>query len=245
VGALRLNRFLASCGLGSRRKCESLVLEGRVSLNGRSVTGLGTTVDPRRDEVAVDGAVVRPPAAKTYLLMNKPAGYLTTASDPQGRPTVMDLIPSGASRLFPVGRLDSDTTGLLLLTDDGKLAFRLAHPRYEIEKRYLALVEGRPTRSHLKGLRDGIELEDGLTRPAKVRLVSAGKTRTRLEIVIHEGRKRQVRRMMDAVGHPVLELTRTGIAFLELDQLKPGAYRKLKATEVRRLRREAGLSPLP
>lgn len=242
---MRLNRFLASCGLGSRRKCESLVLEGRVAINGRRVIGLGIPVDPRRDEVAVDGAVVRPPAAKTYLLMNKPAGYLTTASDPQGRPTVMDLIPPGASRVFPVGRLDSDTTGLLLLTDDGKLAFRLAHPRYEIEKRYLALVEGRPTRSDLKGLRDGIELVDGLTRPAKVRLVSAGKTRTRLEIVIHEGRKRQVRRMMVAVGHPVLELTRTGIAFLELDQLKPGTHRKLKAGEVRRLRSAVGLSPLP
>ena len=242
---MRLNRYLAACGLCARRKCETLIREGRVAVNGVNVTELGTTVDPRRDKVVVDGKSVSPPSDTTYVLLNKPEGYLTTASDPRGRPTVMDLFPSGGGRLFPVGRLDSDTRGLLLMTDDGKLAFRLAHPRYGVDKKYVAVVEGRPSASDLDALRAGLELEDGPTLPAKVKLLSPGCPRSLVEIVIHEGRKRQVRRMMEAVGHPVVELTRTGIAFLELGDMKPGAGRELKAEEVQRLRREVGLNPFP
>jgi pseudouridine synthase len=241
---LRLNRYLASCGLGSRRKCEALITECRVAVNGELAFELGTVVDPRRDKVTVDGKAVRPPVAKTYILLNKPLGYLTTASDPHGRPTVMDLLPSGSSRLFPAGRLDHETTGLLLMTDDGALVFRLTHPRYGVDKKYVATVEGRPTKTNLNALRRGILLSDGPTRPAKVRLLSSGKKKCRVEIVIHEGRKRQVRRMMEAINCPVVELERVGMAFLEVDKMKPGSSRKLKSAEVGRLRKLVGLYPL-
>jgi pseudouridine synthase len=241
---LRLNRYLASCGLGSRRKCEALITDCRVAVNGEVVFELGTVVDPRRDKVTFDGKAVRPPAAKTYILSNKPLGYLTTASDPHGRPTVMDLVPSRGARLFPAGRLDHDTTGLLLMTDDGALAFRLTHPRYGVEKKYVAVVEGRPTHTDLKALRKGVRLSDGPTRPAKVRLLSSGVKKCRVEIIIHEGRKRQVRRMFEAIGFRVLELERVAIAFLELGEMKPGACRRMKSAEVGRLRKLVGLYPL-
>jgi pseudouridine synthase len=242
---MRLNRYLAACGLRARRKCEALILEGRVAVNGNVAVDLGTVVDPRRDRVTVDGAPVRPPAEKTYVLLNKPKGYLTTASDPKGRPTVMDLLPRGCGRLFPVGRLDSDTIGLLLLTDDGKLAFRLAHPRYGVEKKYVAVVKGRPSERDLQKLRSGVELDDGPARPAKARVLSSGFESSSVEIIVHEGRKRQVRRMFEAVGHAVIDLTRTGVAFLDLGEMKPGSHRMLKADEVHRLRRAVGLNPLP
>ncbi len=222
-----------------------MILEGRVAVNGDVAVDLGTIVDPRRDRVTVDGAPVSPPESKTYILLNKPKGCLTTASDPKGRPTVMDLLPPGVGRLFPVGRLDSDTTGLLLLTDDGKLAFRLAHPRYGVDKRYVAVVEGRPSAKDLERLRGGVELEDGPARPAKVRMLSSGFERSSVEVIVHEGRKRQVRRMLEAVGHAVIELERTGIAFLDLGDMRPGSHRRLKADEVHRLRRAVGLNPLP
>jgi pseudouridine synthase len=238
---LRLNRYLAACGLVSRRKCDAIILDGRVTVNGNKVVELATFVDPRRDRVTVDGKTVKPPHKHTYLLMNKPEGYLTTASDPQGRPTVMELVPEGESRLYPVGRLDSDTTGLLLLTDDGKLAFRITHPRYEVEKRYLAVVDGRPSETDLAILRKGVKLDDGPTRPAKVRLISGDLERSEVEITIHEGRKRQVKRMFKAIDHPVVSLARTGIAFLEISDLEKGKCRRLKATEVAVLKRIVGL----
>lgn len=242
---MRLNRYLAACGLGSRRKCELLIRDCRVSVNGETVFELSTVVDPRFDKVALDGLPVRPPSAKTYILVNKPEGFLTTASDPQGRPTVMDLLPPGTGRLFPVGRLDSDTTGLLLFTDDGKLAFRLAHPRYGIDKKYVVATEERPTKEDLNALRHGIELEDGPTRPAKVRLLSVGSKGSKVEITIHEGRKRQVRRMMRALDYHVIGLERVGLAFLKLGDMKPGGRRVLKAAEVQKLRKMVGLYPLP
>jgi len=241
---LRLNRYLASCGLGSRRKCEALITDCRVAVNGRMAFELSTVVDPRRDKVTLDGAAVRPPAEKTYILINKPLGYLTTVSDPHGRPTVMDLLPSERGRLFPAGRLDHDTTGLLLVTDDGALAFRLTHPRYGVEKRYVAVVEGQPSRAALDALRKGILLDDGPARPAAVRVLEEGRQRSRVEITLHEGRKRQVRRMMEAVNCPVIELARVGLAFLEMESLKPGSHRKLKSSEVSRLRKLVGLYPL-
>lgn len=241
---MRLNRYLASCGLGSRRKCEILITECRVAVNGEKVFELSTVVDPRRDKITVDGKPVHPPTTKTYILLNKPLGYLTTALDPHGRPTVMHLMPPGGARLFPAGRLDHDTTGLLLMTDDGALAFRLTHPRYGVEKKYVAQVEGRPTKIDLNRLRNGIRLVDGPTRPAKVRIVSSGVKKCRVELIIHEGRRRQVRRMLEAIGFPVLELARVGFAFLELGELKPGEYRDLSSAEVGRLRKMVGLYPI-
>ena len=238
---MRLNRYLASCGVGSRRKCDAIILDGRVAVNGRKAAVLATFVDPRRDTVAVDGKIVKRPDRPTYLLMNKPKGYLTTASDPHGRPTVMELVPRTESRLYPVGRLDSDTTGLLLLTDDGKLAFRITHPRYGVEKKYLALVEGRPSQKDLELLREGINLDDGPTRPAEVLLISGDPERSEVEITIHEGRKRQVKRMFKAIDHPVVSLARTGIAFLDLSGLKEGKCRKLTPSEVAELRSLVGL----
>lgn len=218
-----------------------MILEGRVAVNGFKVLELATFVNPRKDRVTVDGRPVSPPEKYTYLLVNKPPGYLTAASDPRGRPTVMELAPPGGNRLYPVGRLDVDTRGLLILTDDGKLAFRIAHPRYGVEKKYLALVEGRPTKKNLDELRRGVDLGDGPTRPAKVRLVSESRDTSKVEVTIHEGRKRQVRRMLETVGHPVISLQRTGIAFLELGDLKQGSWRRLKISEVAALKRIVGL----
>jgi len=224
-GPERVQKVLARIGIGSRRASEILIAGGRVTVNGRVVT-LGDRVGPD-DELAVDGVVYSTrPDAVTYLL-NKPAGVVTTASDPQGRPTVVELVPS-EPRVFPVGRLDLDTEGLLLLTNDGTLAHRLTHPSFGIEKEYLAQVEGNPSRQALRRLREGVELEDGLTSPAKVSLLEPGLVR----LIIHEGRNRQVRRMCEAVGHPVRRLVRTRIGPLTDPRLKPGASRPLSGDEL-------------
>ncbi len=227
----RLQKVLARIGVGSRRVCEDLIFDEKVTVNGE-VAVLGRRVTPGVDVIAVNGTVLSTfPDAITYLL-NKPAGTITTASDPQGRPTVIDLVPSDP-RVFPVGRLDYDTEGLLLLTNDGTLAHRLTHPSFGVEKEYLAQVEGSPSRSALRRLREGVELDDGLTAPAKVAAVSDGLVR----ITIHEGRNRQVRRMCDAVGHPVKRLVRTRIGPLADPQIQPGAWRVLTADELLDLQR--------
>ncbi|HYX85960.1 MAG TPA: pseudouridine synthase [Gaiellales bacterium] len=226
---VRVNRYLASTGLGSRRAVEELVRAGRVTVNG-SVADLATQVE-EGDDVRVDGAPVRsePIAA---VLLHKPAGVVTTARDPQGRATVVGLVES-PTRLFPVGRLDRDTTGALLLTNDGALAERLAHPRHGVEKTYRARVRGDPSEEALEALRGGIELDDGPTAPARVRRIGAGV----LELTIHEGRNRQVRRMCAAAGHPVIELHRSRYAGLTADDLAPGRWRRLTAAELQALRR--------
>jgi 23S rRNA pseudouridine2605 synthase len=225
----RLQKVLAAAGLGSRRACEILIEEERVTVNGE-VAVLGRRVDPETDRVEVDGLrVPTRPGLVTYLL-NKPRGVVTTASDPQGRPTVVDLVPA-EPRIFPVGRLDTDTEGLLLLTNDGDLAHRLTHPSFGVEKEYLAQVDGSPTPAELRRLRHGIELEDGMTAPAKASLTAPGAVR----LVIHEGRNRQVRRMLEAVGHPVTRLVRTRIGPLADRRLKPGEWRVLDIEEVRAL----------
>ena len=226
---MRLNAFLARAGVASRRRADELIKAGRVTVNG--APGQLNTFVESRDRVEVDG---RPVALQrlAYVLLNKPAGVVTTARDPQGRPTVVDLVHA-ESRVVPVGRLDADTTGALLLTNDGPLAHTLAHPRYGVEKVYVADVEGEPDDATLQRLADGIELEDGRTEPARVRRVAPA----RIELAIHEGRNRQVRRMLDAVGHPVRHLHRSEYAGLTLDGLDPGAWRKLEPSEVERLRR--------
>jgi pseudouridine synthase len=225
---MRLNAFLARAGVASRRGADELIRAGRVRVNGEEA-GLATFVSAG-DRVEVDGRVVAPEPL-TYVLLHKPAGVVTTARDPQGRPTVVGLV-GHQHRVVPVGRLDADTTGVLLLTNDGPLAHRLAHPRYEVDKVYEAEVEGDPPAEAVRRLGEGVELEDGLTAPAQVRRLGPG----RLELVLHEGRKRQVRRMCESVGHPVRTLHRREYAGLTVGDLAPGEWRELTADEVKRLR---------
>jgi len=228
---VRLNAYLARSGVASRRKADELIKAGRVTVNG--APGQLNTVVGEGDRVVVDGkGIARQRLA--YVLLHKPTGVVTTAKDPQGRPTVVDLV-SSKPRVVPVGRLDVNTTGALLLTNDGPLAHVLAHPRYGVEKTYVAAVVGDPNGAALAALRDGIELEDGRTAPARARRLAPG----RVELVIHEGRNHQVRRMLEAVGHPVNHLHRSVYAGLTVDDLKPGKWRELTAREVEQLRRTA------
>ena len=226
---MRLNAYLARAGIASRRGAEELIRAGRVTVNGE-VAGLATFVEGA-DRVEVDGAEVAPEPL-TYVLLHKPAGVVTTARDPQGRPTVVGLVDH-ERRVVPVGRLDVDTTGVLLLTNDGPLAHRLMHPRYEVDKVYEAEVEGEPDDQTLARLAEGLELDDGMTAPAEVRRLGP----SRLELTLHEGRKHQVKRMLAAVGHPVTRLHRSSYAGLDTDSLEPGEWRDLSADEVARLRR--------
>src|SRR5919198_6259529 len=213
---MRLAKYLAHCGVASRRHAERLVISGRVTVDGERGLDPARGVDDSND-VRVDGSALAPERLEHWIL-NKPAGVVLTAHDPEGRPKVTDLVRSRA-RLFPVGRLDADTEGLLLLTNDGELANRLMHPSFQVQKAYRARVAGRVGERVLRGLREGVELEDGRTAPAEVRAIEHDDDATLIEVVIHEGRKRQIRRMCDAVGHPVLELVRTGYGPLTLDAL--------------------------
>jgi 23S rRNA pseudouridine2605 synthase len=225
---MRLNAFLARAGVASRRKADELIKAGRVLVNGEP--GQLNTFVERGDRVEVDGLEVSPQPL-TYVLLHKPAGVVTTASDPQGRQTVVDLVVAHEVRVVPVGRLDADTTGALLLTNDGELAHRLAHPKYEVEKVYEAEVEGEPSDEVLRRLAEGVELEDGKTASAEVRRLGPAT----LELSIHEGRNRQVRRMLEAVGHPVRRLHRSSYAGLTLESLEPGDSRALTGEELRLL----------
>jgi pseudouridine synthase len=226
---VRLNAYLARAGVASRRRADELIKAGRVTVNGDP--GQLNTFVAARDRVEVDGRPVELQPL-TYVLLHKPAGTVTTARDPQGRRTVVDLVDHPA-RVVPVGRLDADTTGALLLTNDGELAHRLAHPRYEVAKVYEAQVEGEPSQETLERLREGIDLDDGPTAPAETRLLGPDT----VELAIHEGRKHQVKRMLAAVGHPVRRLHRSRYAGLTLGGLEPGAWRELEPSEVERLRK--------
>jgi 23S rRNA pseudouridine2605 synthase len=228
-GPVRLQKVLATRGYGSRRVCEDLIAAGRVAINGE-IADLGARVDLAADVVTVDGAPVPTRPGLVHYLLNKPAGVVTTAADEHGRRSVVDLVPDDP-RVFPVGRLDRDTEGLLILTNDGELTHRLTHPSFGVDKEYLAEVEGRPSAGAIRRLRDGVELDDGLTAPAKVSTVAD----TVLRITIHEGRNRQVRRMCDAVGHPVRRLVRVRIGPLTDHRLRPGEWRPLTADEIRAL----------
>ena len=239
--SMRLNRFLARAGVASRRKSDDLIRRGAVRVNGEVVLQPGCSVVVGQDRVECKDVVVVLPAAYEYILMCKPAGHLVTRVDMRGRPTVFDLLEEAHPGTVAVGRLDFDTTGLLLLTDDGELAFRLMHPRFGVEKRYRAQVAGTPRPTDLEQLRRGIELEDGKTAPARVQILERAKGKTHLELCLHEGRKRQVKRMCKAIGHRVLALERTAFAGHVPDGLKPGQCRHLKAAEVQALRTLVGL----
>ncbi|HEY1353721.1 MAG TPA: pseudouridine synthase [Ktedonobacteraceae bacterium] len=239
----RLARFLAHAGVASRRHAEDLIAAGRVQVNAVTIREQGSRIDPQHDVVSVDGKVVQKSEQRIYILLHKPEGYLSTVSDPQGRPTVLDLLPAGLrrQRLYPVGRLDSDTSGLLLLTNDGEFTLQLTHPRYALEKHYVALVEGRPPAIALNALRQGVVIVEDhghryRTAPAGHLALSRDGDYTWLALSIHEGRKRQVRRMLAVVGLPVLSLARVGIGTLTLGSLPAGRWRYLTAAEILALR---------
>lgn len=238
---IRLQKVLAQAGLGSRRACEELIREGRVEVDGAIVTELGTRVDPQSSIIRVDGERVPTAADLVVLAFNKPRGMLTTMNDDKGRACVGDVIRQRGANVFHVGRLDADTEGLLLLTNDGELANRLVHPRFGVDKTYVATVKGQVTGADITALRKGVELEDGPARVDKVTVVARTETRTQLELVIHEGRNRIVRRMCEAIGHPVIDLVRTRIGPITLAGRKPGVTRALSQGEIRALYTAVGL----
>ncbi len=235
----RLQKLLARVGVGSRRVVEDMIADGRIAVNGE-VAELGRRADPDTDRIEVDGTLVGVRPDTVWYLVNKPKGVVTSASDPHGRPVVVDLVPS-EPRVFPVGRLDLETEGLLLLTNDGEVTHRLTHPSYGVEKEYLAHVSGRPSRGALRTLRQGVELDDGITAPAKASTIGDDVIR----LVIHEGKNRQVRRMCEAVGHPVVRLVRVRIGPIADRSMAPGESRRLEIDEIRALERAAVARPPP
>lgn len=239
----RLQKVLAAAGLGSRRSCEQLIADGRVTVDGQ-VAELGRKVDPGRADVRVDGQRVNVNPELFYLMLNKPRGVVTTLDDPQGRPTVADYVEV-PQRVFPVGRLDMDSEGLLLMTNDGDLAHALMHPSFEVERTYVVQVDGRPSGRQLRGLREGVELEDGPAAASSVRVMGEGEGKTLLEIVMTEGRKREVRRMLAAVGTPVERLARVAYDSVELGDLRQGRWRPLNQKEIGALYRAVGVAERP
>jgi pseudouridine synthase len=236
----RLQKVLAAAGLGSRRACEEIIAHGRVSVNGSKVLVQGTRVDPAVDTVEVDGIRLDMQVKPRYFLLNKPPGYLTTLDDPHGRPTILDLFKE-EGRFFPVGRLDLESRGLLLMTNNGFVAHRLTHPRFEVDKTYMARVKGRVGPGVLKRLREGVDLEEGRTSPARVKVVGSEGDSTVLELVIHQGWKRQIRRMCDVVGLAVIDLMRTRLGPLSIEKLPEGKWREMTPSEVDALFKALGL----
>ncbi len=237
----RLQKALSQIGIASRRKAEKLIAEGRVTVNGKTAV-LGMKADPAKDHIKIDGKLVARPEPKVYLIFNKPRGVVTSLSDPEARPTVKDYIGDVRYRVYPVGRLDYDSEGLLLLTNDGDFAQAILHPSKKIPKSYLVKVKGEPGEDEIRKLSAGIRLEDGITAPAKLQKVRAAESNTWLEITIHEGRKRQIRRMLEQTGHRVLKLKRTGINGIRLGNLKPGGYRYLRPEEISKIKKEVDYS---
>jgi len=237
---MQLNKYLASCGIASRRKANTAILEGRVVVNGERILALGCVVNPKRDVITLDGRRLDLPRTFRYVLLHKPAGVITSAVDGRGRKTVLDVIDA-EERLFPVGRLDLDTEGVLLLTNDGDLAYRLAHPRFEVDKVYEAWVSDPVDERIVRRLARGVIIQPGVTVSGEARILTTKPEKTLLEIRLHEGKKRQIKRMMKAVGHPVLQLKRIIFAGLRVDPLKPGEWRDLTTEEVDALYRLVGL----
>ena len=241
---MRLAKFLANAGVSSRRKAEKLIAAGRITVNGINISQMGYKIDPEKDIIKLDGLIVDR-RENIYLLLNKPPGYICSVTDPYGRLTVMNLVKDIKTRLYPVGRLDFDTRGLLLMTNDGEFTHLMIHPRYEIGKKYAALVKGKVSLKSLEKLKKGVLLDDGPTHPAKVRILPQknAEKNTLLEIEIHEGRKRQVKRMCLFIGHEVLDLKRTAFSFLTLKGVAEGEYRYLTDQEVVRLKKQAKKEP--
>lgn len=241
----RLQKILSAAGIASRRAAEEIITSGRVAVNGKVVTELGSRADPAQDRITVDGKAIRSEGVRSYIVLNKPVGYVTTMKDPQGRPVVTDLLKGVKERVYPVGRLDYNTEGVLLLTNDGELANRLAHPRHEVEKEYLVRVRGSVAPEQFQHLAEGVDLEDGRSAPAVVKPVRESENNTWISITIHEGRFRQVRRMCEAVGLTVVRLKRSRYGILESGDLKPGEFRFLAPAEVDGLRTLCKLAGQP
>lgn len=237
----RLHKVMARAGVASRRRCEELIAAGLVKVNGRVVTEPGTKVDPAVDRIRVGGETLNLSPVRQYIMMYKPRGYITTMSDEKGRRKVTDLLKDNTSRVYPVGRLDYDSEGLLLLTNDGDLTYALTHPGRRVPKTYQARVAGVPDPVKLKQMEKGLPLEDGLTAPARVQLRGEREGNALLEITIHEGRKHQVKRMCEYIGHPVMRLKRIKFGDLRIDDLKPGQYRHLTGDELKTLKEKSGL----
>jgi len=237
---LRLAKYLAQAGLTSRRHAEQLIKNGEITVNGHLVTEMGTQVEPGADVIAYQGRKIGNKPRMVYVLLNKPAGFICSVNDPQGRPTVLSLLKDIEERIYPVGRLDYDTSGLLLLSNDGEFTNLMIHPRYKIIKTYEAQVKGRVSQAELDRMCRGLLLEDGMTAPAQVKLLFQDETSSLLEISIHEGRKRQIKRMCAAINHPVLNLKRIQLAFLSLQDIEEGKYRLLSSQEVEALKKCAG-----
>ncbi len=229
---IRLQKFLAEAEVASRRKCEEIILSGRVAVNGVVVTELGTKVDDEKDIVTLDGKEVKKSNLFVYIMLNKPEGCVTTAKDQFNRPTVVDLLKDVKERVYPVGRLDYDTSGLLILTNDGDLTYRLTHPKHNIDKTYIAVVDTEPTEAEIKRFREGLVIEGRKTAKARLKVIKTTKDKAYLQITIHEGRNRQVRKMCDAIGHPVRKLKRVATGRLTLGNLKKGEYRMLTEEEI-------------
>lgn len=232
---IRLQKFLAQCGIASRRKAEVLILSGRVSVNSKTETNLGVKIDPENDAVRFDGKLVKPEQNHVYVLLNKPTGYVTSLSDPQGRPIVTSLVKDIPERVFPVGRLDLDTEGALILTNDGEFAQKVQHPSHETNKTYEALVSGHPGKAKLKQLEQGILLEGKETAPASIKLLKRLHGQSLVQITIHEGRKRQVRKMFDFIGNPVIRLKRIAYGRLFLKNLPKGKYKLLNHKDLKKI----------
>ncbi|HZK33540.1 MAG TPA: pseudouridine synthase [Tissierellaceae bacterium] len=229
---MRLQKYMAVCGVASRRKSEEIIKEGRVKVNNKVVIEMGTKVDPKKDIVKVDDEVIREEKNMVYIMLNKPIGYVTTLKDEKGRKTVVDLIEDVEERIFPVGRLDADTTGLLLLTNDGDLTYKLTHPSNEVVKRYIAIVEGVPNRMELERFRNGIMLEGRRTAKASIKIAKNYEDESILDISIHEGRNRQIKKMCELINHPVKKLKRVALGELELGGLNVGNWRYLNKEEI-------------
>lgn len=233
---LKLGKFLSESGVASRRRSKQMVLSGRVKVNGKIAESAGMIVDPEKDIIEVDGRRVELKTQKVYIMLHKPPGYLSTTVSDRGEPTIMDLIPIKHTRLYPVGRLDKDTEGLLIITNDGDLTYKLTHPKHNVDKVYLVWVIGRPSEESLDRLRSGIMLDDGMTAPAKVEVLKTLNGVTCIKMTIHEGRKRQIKRMFSAIGHSVLRLKRIKLGPLEIGDLPSGKFRYLSEQEVTALK---------
>lgn len=238
---MRLNKYLSHCGVASRRQADEMIQAGRVKVNDEKVDTLGVIIDAEKDVVAVDEVVIELPNANSYVILNKPRGYISSLVDKFGRPTVVDLIKGVDNRVYPVGRLDLDTEGIILLTDDGELAYRLAHPKFEIKKLYVATLKGEFPAQLIENIENGVKLDDGYVATAKAKLISSQKYKSVVQLELHEGKKREIRRIFTALGYVVKHLKRIRFADLSCEGMRTGSWRHLNRKEVQKLRRKVGL----
>lgn len=228
----RLQKYMARCGLASRRECEKIISQGKVTVNGKLILEMGKKINPSKDEIKVEGRLIVPETKKAYIILNKPVGYISTVSDPMGRPTILELIGDIGLRIFPVGRLDFDSQGLIILTNDGDFTYYLTHPKHGIKKEYRVLVSGSPKNEDIESLKRGINIDDYFTNPAEIININKEDGGSIFKVIINEGRNRQVRRMFDSIGHPVISLTRVSVGNITLGNLPLGSWRYLRQDEV-------------